>query len=492
MHFARGWYTTEIGDMDVIAHDDRLHLFHLCLPGHDVVAHLVSDDGMNWMPVVNALRTGDPGSFDDDQIWTMHVFPWKGRFYMLYTALAKAEDGRLQRTGLAVSDDLMKWEKVAHNPVAVPDSRWYEADLNNSGRADWRDPFAWIENGVIHGLICAHEQDGPFNRRGCVAHITSKDALHWEVRPPFYTPRTNGDFEVPAIIKLDGRYYLIGHIVAPPIDVYRVASKLEGPWERPADDVLLPPGNHAFTPVVWRGRTLLYNWISAEFDWHPFAKGVARAIAPPKEAVAGTPGTLLLRSFEPGWKAVSNGAARQFLATELADSKRVYRGEWSASPSDVIGQCSPGMGLLRLPETHADFILDAKVTPQGACVVGALWRSDESGDQCTRAALAPGRQRVELQRFLQGYNYNAIGRGHKTLQENYCAFTPGKAFDLQVIAWGPYIEISVNQRVALAMLTMSRRDGHMGLFVEDGRASFENVRLTTLRTPRGFEIGKRL
>jgi beta-fructofuranosidase len=486
MHLPRGWNTTEMGDMDVIAHGDRLHCFHLCLPSHDTVAHLVSEDGMNWTPVANALRTGDPGACDDDQIWTMHVFPWKGRFHMLYTALAKAEDGRLQRTGLAVSDDLLKWEKVAHNPVAAPDPRWYEADTRDSGRADWRDPFPWIEGDTIHALLCAHEKEGPYNRRGCVAHLVSKDALRWEVRPPIYAPGVSGDFEVPAVFRLGDRLYMTGHIVTPPIDVYRVASKLEGPWERPADDVLLPSGNHAFTPVVWRGRTLLYHWISAEFDWHPWAKGMSRALAPPKEAVAGPSGELILRSFEPGWRAVAAGAARSLAPGELADPSRAFRGEWSASAQGVAGRARPGMGFLRLPGTHADFILDAKVFPRGARALGAAWRSDETADQCTRAAFFPGRRRAELHRILQGVNYNALGRGHKTLQEAPCAFPDAGPFDLRVVAWGPYIEVSVDQQVLLSALTMSRREGCLGFFVEDGEAVFGDVRLTALNSPQGL------
>src|SRR5689334_7110729 len=144
MIFSKGWSTTEIGDMSAISHDGRLHLFHLCLPSHDIIAHKVSDDGMTWETLPNALHVGDPGSFDDDQLWTMHVFPWKGRFYMLYTAMSTASEeiGLLQRTGLATSDDLITWEKVAHNPVATPHAQWYEADTQDSGRADWRDPFA--------------------------------------------------------------------------------------------------------------------------------------------------------------------------------------------------------------------------------------------------------------------------------------------------------------------------------------------------------------
>jgi len=466
MYYSKGWSPTEIGDMCLIAHEDRLHLFHLCLPSHDTIAHLVSDDGVTWQRLPNALHVGEPGSFDDDQLWTMHVFAWNDRFHMLYTAMATQEQGRIQRTGLAVSDDLTTWTKVEQNPVATPDARWYEADMNDSGRADWRDPFAWVEDDVIHGLICAHDPNAPFNRRGCVGHITSRDAVNWEVLPPFYAPGISTDWEVPTMFKLDGRYYLMGHIVAPPIDVYRVANSLEGPWQRPSNDVLLPSNNHAFAPVVWRGKTLLYNWISADFDWHPYASGKSRAIVPPKEAVALPDGQLILKSFEDGWRTLSCAAVSQLPTVKFNSAQ--------------------GMVFEHMQELFPDHILETTVT-MTAHSAGILWRSDESGDQCTRVAVVPGRARIELHKLTRKMNYNAIGRGHVTLQENSISLAPQEAFRLRVVAWGPYIEVSISGRVLLAYLTLSRRSGWLGFFVEDGRATFEDIRITPLAPPEGFE-----
>ena len=62
MYFSKGWSVSEIGDLDVVAHEGRLHMFHLCLPSHDTVAHLVSDDGMNWEEAPNAPRLGSSSS----------------------------------------------------------------------------------------------------------------------------------------------------------------------------------------------------------------------------------------------------------------------------------------------------------------------------------------------------------------------------------------------------------------------------------------------
>src|SRR5918998_1580356 len=103
MYTPYGFGASELGDIEVVPDGDDLHLFHLTLPNHDVIQHAVSRDGLSWQPLPAALRTGDPGALDDDQIWTMSVTPWPGGdgYLMLYTALATADGGRVQRVATA-------------------------------------------------------------------------------------------------------------------------------------------------------------------------------------------------------------------------------------------------------------------------------------------------------------------------------------------------------------------------------------------------------
>src|SRR5687767_1443549 len=119
MYFNDGINPNEIGDFEVVTHEGRLHAFYLALPSHDFVGHLVSDDGIRWEPLPPAIGTGEPGAFDGDQIWTMGIFRKDDTWFMLYTGNERR--GRIQRTGLATSPDLLNWTKYAGNPVAEPD-----------------------------------------------------------------------------------------------------------------------------------------------------------------------------------------------------------------------------------------------------------------------------------------------------------------------------------------------------------------------------------
>lgn len=482
MLMKRGWDAMELGDPDVIAWQDQLHLF-TATRSAKIVDHFVTSDGMHWEALPDAIHIGEPGDSDDDQIWTIHTFRWHDRFYMLYTCLARQEDGRLQRTGLAISDDLVHWEKVSHNPVAEPDPRWYEADLSSSGRADWRDPFPWVENGVIHALVCAHEKDGPFNRRGCVAHLTSSDALHWKVEPPFYMPGISTDFEVPCVFKLGDRYYLTGHICAPPIDVYRVADRLEGPWERPLDDILLPSPNHAFHVCTWGDKVMVFNWVSMTDDWSGRG-GQVKVLAAPKVADALPDGRLVLRSFEEGWETVATESWQPIVAGDALAQGRACGGDWEITGDTVSGSSKPGMGIQFLAPAPDDFMFETTVMSVDAPEVGIVFRADDTADRCTRVSCIQGRCSIELARLIHLLNVNAIGRGYESLQSRFFPFTPGEPFRLRVTAYGPYIEVCVDQRVVLVSLTMSRRGGGLGVFVEDGTARFSDMRLRPLQAPQ--------
>ncbi len=85
-----------IGDIDVVYHDGLYHLFHLVLPNHDFIAHAVSDNGINWRRIRNALFIGDPGDWDDLMLWTMHISPdphLQGGWRMFYTGLSRRDQG---------------------------------------------------------------------------------------------------------------------------------------------------------------------------------------------------------------------------------------------------------------------------------------------------------------------------------------------------------------------------------------------------------------
>jgi len=481
MYFTEGLNPNELGDFEVVEKDAQLHAFYLVLPTHDSVGHLMSDDGINWTPLPDAIRTGDPGEFDADQIWTMGVFEKDGTWFMLYTS--NQEQGRIQVTGLATSKDLFRWEKYEGNPVARPDSRWYETDLGGNYRSDWRDPHIIVRDDKCHAFLCARENQGLLNHRGCAGYFTSMDGYHWEVQPSPATPRNCYDYECPSVFELDGRYYMVAIHGGHSRMTWRVAERVEGPYRRPFDDSLLPGRNMSVRPCRWRGKVHLFHWNRGDRDWgtrHPaFA-----VLASPKSVRADEEGNLTVESFD--WSELHAGPEEE-LNTDTPSVPAC--GEWQWEGGTLRGASSLGTGNWLTVDEYEDFELraDLQLDPAaGACEFGLLVRADETGDRAIYAKCVPGRYVVEL--VKQIYNRRngpeSLWRGRSVEQSHHFTPSPDGKYSFRLIAFGPNIELNVNGRLAISQLTMPRRSGKLGVFVEDGAGAFSNISVTPLQAPR--------
>lgn len=234
------------------------HLYYLQAPrtlsdpnlrhGVATVGHAVSHDLRQWMSRGTALEAGRPGSWDDRAIWTGSVTIRDGFAYMFYTGLCLAERAPVERIGLAVSTDLEHWERHPGNPLLEVDTRWYEPQ--NPERWEtraWRDPYLVYssEEEAYYMFLSARVNAGPPDGRGVIGLARSTDLLSWEVLPPASMPGDYSELEVPQVVPLNGRYYLLfcaaRHAAARLSPTqgsgwsgthYLVASKLTGPYRQ--------------------------------------------------------------------------------------------------------------------------------------------------------------------------------------------------------------------------------------------------------------------
>lgn len=200
------------------------HLFYLqasrSLEKHELrhwnvsIGHAVSQDLRNWHVLPDALHpnTLDMDAWDDYTTWTGSIIGHKGLWYLFYTGGRRTERGLIQRIGLATSTDLIDWHRYPQNPVIVLDPTWYELlDLGRWHDQSWRDPwvFQHPDTGGFHAFVTARVNYGPTDGRGVIGHARSSDLLHWEVLPPVTDPGEFGEMEVPQLVRIRGRYYLI-------------------------------------------------------------------------------------------------------------------------------------------------------------------------------------------------------------------------------------------------------------------------------------------
>lgn len=255
--------------------DGRYHAFYLQAPralgdpnlrhAHASVGHAVSEDLCRWTVLDDAIGPGEPGSWDALAIWTGSIVRHEGVWHMFYTGASLLNGVVSQRIGVAVSDDLMGWEKRP-GPLFSADARWYETIEEHDWYEEaWRDPWVFKgPDGMFHALVTARVNEGPPDGRGVIGHALSPDLAKWEVAPPLTGSGEFGHLEVSQLVPVNKRYVLVfscqGNLVS--------AARRARLQTRPSDatyvlDVSSPLGPYdisraspALLPDLYSGRLI--------------------------------------------------------------------------------------------------------------------------------------------------------------------------------------------------------------------------------------------
>ncbi len=191
-----------------IYYQGEYHMFYQHNPygvdwGHMHWGHAVSRDLAHWkhLPIALApsLDRGEEHCFSG-----CCVIADDGTPTILYTSIGPktpAGDGAVQWA--AISHDGMKtWDKHPANPVMT---ETLHGDLKI---LDWRDPFAWKENGDWYVVLGGHPQGG----RGAAFIYRSNDLVNWKFLNILYQSKPEdeeGNWECPNFFELGGKRVLI-------------------------------------------------------------------------------------------------------------------------------------------------------------------------------------------------------------------------------------------------------------------------------------------
>ncbi|MFO7946163.1 MAG: hypothetical protein R6V19_05050 [Armatimonadota bacterium] len=298
-----------LNDPRLLYHEGAYHLFHLQgprdwpKPPYEEMAHAVSGDLVSWQGSQLLLKPGEAGSWDDRAIYTSGYIYHDGRYWTLYTGLKESEEGRIQRIGVAWSEDLVSWERHPDNPVLQPDPRWYVADPDDAdyGHVGWRDPWIYHHtDGNFYAFFTALTKDGPAGRRGCIGLAKSPDMIHWQCLPPAYAPELEDQHEVPELFPYQGKWILIFGTKDNGLGMKYIVSDNPLQWDHddPGRIILGGPGRMEYSmttaPAVGDNDRdaihLVYEWRD-DVEGNPRARG---RVALPKQ-LAGPPEDLRLQ-----------------------------------------------------------------------------------------------------------------------------------------------------------------------------------------------------
>ncbi|WP_168203582.1 glycosyl hydrolase [Oceanispirochaeta crateris] len=482
MYSSKGFQSSELGDVDVLFYRGMYHLFHLVLPNHDYIAHAVSSDGILWRRVKNALFIGEPGEWDDDMLWTMHVSQdpdHEGIWRMFYTGIARREGGRIQRIGLARSKDLYNWEKdqSGQYPLAIT-GPVYEQDMEE-GRT-WiscRDPFFYNDEAVRMLLVSARVAEGPIIRRGCVGVAIEEKPDHFVWQKELFYPRMYDDVEVPGLYNINGIYYLIGNIKEDVKVHYWHSDSLFGEYEANTDNVLLPRGNYAGRITKSEGKYLLWSFFNS------VTKGSLRRILPPPvELTADSHGKLHVSSY-PGFSEKIVGHA---VFEELRPFRKLLKNPAASWDQDnnTLGSRT-GYEVFYSSKPVYSAIISAEIEIGGPGKTGMVLRGDEEGNgYYISLELKHGIAQARIWGMKDNDDIEHLFQ-YENLQRNHFRVNPSKKYRLSALCFGGYFELSIDGGLVLRFVdTTYMEKSHWGFYVESAEMKIHDLEVDILDAPQ--------
>lgn len=136
-------------DFAIIKKDGVFHLFYIrnnvSLPldaTETDFGHAISNDLWIWQQLPPAFAI-DSAGWDNLHVWAPHIVESGGLYWMLYTGVSNlpGQYNHTQRTGLAVSSDLMTWNRVGEEPVFSAKQVPWGWRNDASTQPAFRDPF---------------------------------------------------------------------------------------------------------------------------------------------------------------------------------------------------------------------------------------------------------------------------------------------------------------------------------------------------------------
>ena len=452
---------------------DEYHLFYL----KDYRDHAGRGEGTPWFHLgtrdfVRFTDHGEalPRGTHDEQdlyVFTGCVIEKDGLFHIYYTghnphfrAAGKPEQAVMHAT----SPDLITWTKNPANPILFADPERYEMH-------DWRDPFVfWNEDaGEYWMLLAARLKEGPSNRRGCTALVASKDLTQWQIREPLWAPSLYFTHECPDLFRIGDWWYLVYSTFSErTITHYRMSRSLDGPWIAPHDDAFDGRAFYAAKTAGDGHRRFAFGWAPTRVDekdeggWMWGGSGVVH------EVTQGKDGHLAVR-MPPEIAGAFSEARRSVPEPRI--------GRWETTDDGVAADAEDGFAWCRLGEMPETCSLEATVRfEENTRGCGIVLRTDATLDGYYQFRLEPGANRLVFDRWPRPGDQPFV-------LERPLALAAGEPVRLRVLVEGTVFVAYVNDRIALTARGYNHRAGAWGVFVSEGRASFDTLRLSERSQP---------
>ncbi|MEO0991162.1 MAG: levansucrase [Pseudomonadota bacterium] len=174
--------------------------------------HATSANLLTWEHHGTCFAPSDGPAWDDYTTWTGSVVRGDdGQWHLFYTGTSRAEDGKHQKLGHAVSDDLHNWQRVGDGLILDRDDRYEEFEVGRWHDRAFRDPWVLRDPDGDGWLMYFTARNAAVTDRleaGAIGFATSDDLFTWRLEDPVYTG-SFGELEVPQVFQWGGHWYCL-------------------------------------------------------------------------------------------------------------------------------------------------------------------------------------------------------------------------------------------------------------------------------------------
>lgn len=362
-----------------------------------------------------------------------------------------------------------------------PDPQYYEASLEEARHwISFRDPFFYHDGKDGWLLAAGRVNSGPIVRRGCVVLMKETEPNHFVAEPPLHHPRLYDDVEVPNLIRVDEEYYLIGSIREDAKIRYWHTDKIGKRWQNYHDNVLLAQGNYAGRVCRDEKGWLLWNFYSMNLA----DRTAENLMPPPKRLVRNDEGFLQAVTFE-GIDAYVREEIDFHRIQSLIDDMGPEMLQCCVEGGRLHLACDSGFQAFVFDDTLDHFRFEAKLEKQGLGKCGLVFRVDRESRDGYYLSLDLLKGIAQLRAW--GTNSAVSGDQMMQFRSSQTGFWYSEmrtGVNVQLIAFGSYIELSINGRVVLSLADQHFESGHIGIYLESATVEVSRIRLNRLDSPR--------
>ncbi|WP_305985721.1 hypothetical protein [Roseibium sp. MMSF_3544] len=211
-----------VWDSWYVRSDDLWHCFFLQAPKsigdpeqrhwHVSYGHATSRDLTNWSYLGTCFEPSKGPAWDDYTVWTGSVIKEDdGTWHLFYTGTSREGDGKHQKLGHAVSNDLHTWQRIGSGLILDRDDRYEEYEDGRWHDRAFRDPWVIKDpqgDGWLMYFTARNARVADSQAAGAIGFATSKDLYEWTLQDPVFTGGF-GELEVPQVFEHGGRWYCL-------------------------------------------------------------------------------------------------------------------------------------------------------------------------------------------------------------------------------------------------------------------------------------------